>query len=78
VIPTIYWACYKSQVIKGTICRYIQRNKYNVLPTTLPRISWHTWQNGICIVYDLFINIIFEQNTTGMNHLTIKNLFHAY
>ena len=42
VIPTIHWTYYKPKMMEGSICCNIHRSKYNILPTTFPRISWNS------------------------------------
>jgi hypothetical protein len=41
VIPVIYRSYYKPKMTKGPIYRYVRRSKPNILPTTLPGISWY-------------------------------------
>ena len=36
MIPTIHWTYYKPKMMEG------HRSKYNILPTTFPRISWNS------------------------------------
>jgi len=41
MIPTIHWTYNKPKMIKSPICCYICRGKSNILPPTLPRVSWY-------------------------------------
>jgi hypothetical protein len=39
---TIHWTYHKPKMIKGSVRCYIRRSKCNILPSTLPRITWNT------------------------------------
>ena len=42
MIPIIHRTYHKPKMIKGSVRCYICGSKFNILPATLPRISWNT------------------------------------